>query len=187
MLVVMPVIPSTISRVSALWMPNSVQQDSSPRISVHVPGEIPLGRSVRYAVHTDGAAWSAKAPVSAAPSPALPAARPTATSSATHTETSAAGLACARPRRASIVASAAASSDAEHDGTRAVQYCESVKYAIHAALFALVSVAHDHETPAASPVARSLRICGRNWGMANAAAANGTQSRSFEMVRLACQ
>jgi hypothetical protein len=38
------------------------------------PREFPLGRSARYAVHTDGAAWSAKVPVSAAPRPALPAA-----------------------------------------------------------------------------------------------------------------
>jgi hypothetical protein len=36
-----------------------------------------------------------------------------------------------------------------------------------------VSVAHDHETPAASSVALSLRIWGRNWGIANAAAAIG--------------
>src|SRR5262245_30130406 len=42
-LAVMPVIPSAISRGSALWMPNSVQHESSPRISVQVPGEIPLG------------------------------------------------------------------------------------------------------------------------------------------------
>jgi hypothetical protein len=41
-------------------------------------------------------------------------------------------------------------------------------------LFALVSVAHDQETPFVSFVARSFRICGRNCGIANAAAAKGT-------------
>jgi hypothetical protein len=40
-------------------------------------------------------------------------------------------------------------------------------------LFTLVSVAHDQETPAVSSVARSLRSWGRNWGIANAAAAIG--------------
>jgi hypothetical protein len=37
----------------------------------------------------------------------------------------------------------------------------------------LVSVAHDQETPETSFVLRSLRIWGRNWGIANAAAAIG--------------
>jgi hypothetical protein len=40
-------------------------------------------------------------------------------------------------------------------------------------LLTLVSAAHGHETPAASSVRRSLRIWGRNWGMANAAATIG--------------
>jgi len=37
----------------------------------------------------------------------------------------------------------------------------------------VVSAAHDHETPAASRVARSFSICGRNCGTAKAAAAIG--------------
>jgi hypothetical protein len=40
-------------------------------------------------------------------------------------------------------------------------------------LLTLVSVAHGQETPAGSAVRRSLRIWGRNWGIANAAAAIG--------------
>jgi hypothetical protein len=38
---------------------------------------------------------------------------------------------------------------------------------------ALVSVAHDQETPALSSVALSLRIWGRNWGTAHAVATSG--------------
>jgi hypothetical protein len=41
------------------------------------------------------------------------------------------------------------------------------------ALLTLVSVAHDQETPATSFVLRSLRIWGRNCGIAKAAAAIG--------------
>jgi hypothetical protein len=37
----------------------------------------------------------------------------------------------------------------------------------------LVSVAHGQETPAVSFVLRNLTICGRNCGIANAAAAKG--------------
>jgi hypothetical protein len=40
-------------------------------------------------------------------------------------------------------------------------------------LLTVVRVAQDQETPAVSSVARSLRSWGRNWGMANAAAAIG--------------
>jgi len=40
-------------------------------------------------------------------------------------------------------------------------------------LFTLVRVAHDPETPAVSAVASSFLIWGRNWGIANAAAATG--------------
>jgi hypothetical protein len=44
-------------------------------------------------------------------------------------------------------------------------------------LLTLVSVAHGQETPAVSSLARSLRSWGRNWGIANAAAAIGRASR----------
>jgi hypothetical protein len=37
----MPVKPRTISRGSGLWMPKTVQQESSPRISDQVPHEMP--------------------------------------------------------------------------------------------------------------------------------------------------
>jgi hypothetical protein len=62
---------------------------------------------------------------------------------------------------------------AKEDGTSAVQYPERAKYASQAALLRLVSVAHDQETPAVSSVPLSLRIWGRNCGIANAVAANG--------------
>jgi hypothetical protein len=48
-----------------------------------------------------------------------------------------------------------------------------MKYPNHAALLTLVKVAHAQETPAVSPVRRSLRTWGRYCGMPNAAAANG--------------
>jgi hypothetical protein len=40
----------------------------------------------------------------------------------------------------------------------------------------LVSVAQDQETPAVSPVRRSLRICGRYCGIPKTAAAIGRKS-----------
>jgi len=40
-------------------------------------------------------------------------------------------------------------------------------------LLSAVSAAHDHETPEASRVDLSFSICGRNCGMAKAAAATG--------------
>jgi hypothetical protein len=40
-------------------------------------------------------------------------------------------------------------------------------------LLRLVSAAQAQETPAVSPVRRSLTICGRNWGIANPAATIG--------------
>jgi hypothetical protein len=43
----------------------------------------------------------------------------------------------------------------------------------HAALSTPVRIDHDHETPAVSSVARTLRIWGRNCGIANAVAASG--------------
>jgi hypothetical protein len=53
----------------------------------------------------------------------------------------------------------------------------SVKYVSQAVLFTAVSAAHGHETPASSPVRRSLAIWGRNCGIANAAERNGRASR----------
>jgi DNA-binding Lrp family transcriptional regulator len=46
----------------------------------------------------------------------------------------------------------------------------------------LVSVAHDHETPAVSSVRRNLTICGRNCGIANAAAAIADFERGLAEV-----
>jgi hypothetical protein len=37
----------------------------------------------------------------------------------------------------------------------------------------LVSAAQDQETPVVSPVRRTLRICGRNWGIARMVAMIG--------------
>src|SRR4029453_7329904 len=85
------------------------------------------------------------------------------------------GRALACPRSVSIRASAPARRVAEEEGRSAAQYPESAKWASQAALFPLVSVAHDQETPAVSSVARSLRIWGRNWGIANAPAAVGAE------------
>jgi hypothetical protein len=56
-----------------------------------------------------------------------PAAAKAAASSAAHEPIRTAGRALAWPRRASIVASAPASSVAEEDGTSAAQYAESAK------------------------------------------------------------
>ena len=46
-LAVMPVTPSAIRRGSVRCRPKAVQHESSPRISSHVPREMPVGRSVR--------------------------------------------------------------------------------------------------------------------------------------------
>jgi hypothetical protein len=62
-----------------------------------------------------------KAAVSSVPRPVRPATAKAAASTATQAPTSAAGRALACPRRASIVASAPASSVAEQAGTSAVQ------------------------------------------------------------------
>lgn len=42
-LAVTPVKPSVTRRGSALWTPKIVQQDSSPRMSIQVPRETPVG------------------------------------------------------------------------------------------------------------------------------------------------
>ncbi len=71
--------------------------------------------------------WRMKAAVSSVPRPVRPATVDPATRSATQALISTAGRAFACPRRASMVASAAASSDAEEAGTSAAQYPESAK------------------------------------------------------------
>jgi hypothetical protein len=45
-----------------------------------------------------------------------------------------------------------------------------------------VRAAHDQETPAVSAVSRSLTICGRNCGIANAVAAIGAYSRTSAVI-----
>jgi len=42
-LAVTPVKPRVIRRGSDLWTPKIVQQDSSPRMSIQVPRETPVG------------------------------------------------------------------------------------------------------------------------------------------------
>src|SRR5215472_8111276 len=113
------------------------------------------------------------AAVRSVPRPVRPATAYPVTSVAAHVpiRMDCSGLACRR--RVSITASVPASSVADDDGMSAVQYRARAKYAIQAALLRPVSAAHDQETPAASWVARSLRIWGRNCGTANAAAAIG--------------
>jgi hypothetical protein len=107
------------------------------------------------------------------PKPSRPRIRYAVTSIAAHAAIRTDGQSLACPRMLSSRASVPASTVAEEDGTSAVQSCSKAKYAIHAALFRLARVAQDHEIPAVSRVARSLRSWGRNSGMAKAAAAIG--------------
>ena len=65
--------------------------------------------------------------MSSVPRPVRPATVNATARSAAQAPINTAGSAVARPRRASMVASAPASSVAEEDGTSAVQYAESVK------------------------------------------------------------
>src|ERR1700748_2624747 len=46
-LTIIPLVPRVISRGSAVCRPNVSQQVSSPRMSSHVPEEMPVGRGVR--------------------------------------------------------------------------------------------------------------------------------------------
>jgi len=71
-LTIIPLAPRVISRGSAVCRPKIIQQVSSPRMSSHVPEEMPVGRTVRYAVQTEGVTWSRNAAVSSAPRPARP-------------------------------------------------------------------------------------------------------------------
>jgi hypothetical protein len=142
-------------------------------MSSHVARETPVGLAVRYAVQMDGATWTANAAVSSVPSPARPKSAPAAAISAAHPVITQAERASASPRRLSMSASRPASSVAAIAGTSALQYLASAKYAIQAALLRLVSRAHAQERPAASSVARSLTICGRNCGIARVVAAMG--------------
>ena len=63
-------------------------------------------------------------------------------------------------------------------GTSAVQKPDSAKYASQAALFTLVSAAHDHDTPAVVPARRALNSCGRNCGTARNAATSGSDANT---------
>jgi hypothetical protein len=46
-LTIIPLVPRVISRGSAACRPKIIQQESSPRMSSHVPEEMPVGRVVR--------------------------------------------------------------------------------------------------------------------------------------------
>jgi hypothetical protein len=83
------------------------------------------------------------------------------TRSADQAPTADAARRLAAPRLASVTATPPASSVAAEDGSVAGQYADRTKYPSQPALLTEVSVAHAHETPAVSPVARSRRICGR--------------------------
>ena len=83
-LAIIPLAPRVTSRGSAACRPKIIQQVSSPRMSSHVPEEMPVGRAVRYAVQTEGVTWSRNAAVSSAPRPARPAAAPAAASVIAH-------------------------------------------------------------------------------------------------------
>lgn len=52
-------------------------------MSSQVPAEIPVGRAVRYAIHSDGATCTTNAAVSSVPRPARPATPQAAASAAT--------------------------------------------------------------------------------------------------------
>ncbi|HEX6522182.1 MAG TPA: hypothetical protein VF070_19580 [Streptosporangiaceae bacterium] len=66
-------------------------------------------------------------------------------------------------------------------GTSAVQNPDSAKYPAQAALLTLVSAAHDHDTPAVSPVRRKRASWGRNCGTARTAATSGSK---LKMARI---
>src|SRR6266581_4495697 len=103
-LAIIPLAPRVISRGSAACRPKIIQQVSSPRMSSHVPEEMPVGRAVRYAVQTEGVTWSRNAAAIRA-----------------------AGRGPGRRRRRSMTASVPARSVAEHEGMSAVQYRDMVK------------------------------------------------------------
>ena len=92
-------------------------------MGVQVPAEIPVGRAVRYAVHSDGVTCTANAAVSSVPRPARPVTAHTTASPAAQ----AAGRGLALPRSASMIVSVPASSVTEHDGMSAAQYRDSAK------------------------------------------------------------
>src|SRR6476469_8624668 len=147
-------------------------------MSSHVPAAMPVVRSARYAVQTEGVTCSRKAAVRAVPRLARPD-RPAAVSSAAHASVSAAGRrGNPVPLRASITASAPASTVAEMAGASAVQKPDSAKYPAQAALLMLVSAAHDQDTPAVSPVRRRRASWGRNCGTARTAAIRGSELKT---------
>jgi DNA-binding Lrp family transcriptional regulator len=121
-LAVTPVAPSTISRGSASWMPNTPQQSSSPKTSSQVPWDTPDVSRDRYTVHTDGVTWSRKATAKAEPSPVRPNAAAAVISTTAHTDASTTGrFGTPPPRRASSTASSPDKAVAETAGTIAVQ------------------------------------------------------------------
>jgi hypothetical protein len=123
-----PVAPSTISRGSASWMPNTPQQSSSPKMSSQVPRDTPVVSRDRYTVHTDGVTCSANATARAEPSPARPDTAAAVTSTIAHAETSTRGrFGRPPPRRASTTARYPDSKVAEKAGTSAVQKPDSAK------------------------------------------------------------
>jgi hypothetical protein len=95
------------------------------------------------------------------------------TSSALHAVVSISGRDPARTRPVSMIASSPARMATDTEGTSAVQYRASAKYAVQAALLTQVSAAHDQETPTVSAVDQRRRIWGTNCGTAKAAAATG--------------
>jgi hypothetical protein len=185
-LAVTPVQPRTIRRGSDSQMPNIPQQSSSPRISSHVPREMPVTASDRYAFHTDGVVWMMNDTVSAVPRPARPESTPTAVSRAAHPAGPAAARAGNPSRRASSTARVPARSVADTDGTRAVHRWDSAKYPVQAPLLTLVSAAHVHDTPAVSPVRRSRASCGRNCGTAKIAASSGSKAMTLRTESPPC-
>ena len=96
-------------------------------MSVQVPAEMPLGRAVRYAVHSDGATCTTNAAARSVPRPVRPAAPQTVASAAAHAPIAARERGCASPRAVSMIVSAPASSVTEQAGISAVQYWNSAK------------------------------------------------------------
>ena len=144
-------------------------------MSSHVPVAMPVVLSARYAVQIEGVTCSRNAAVSTEPRPARPNRLAAVMSSAVHASASAVGRrGIPAPRRASITASAPASTVAETAGTSAVQNPDSAKYPAQAALLTLVSAAHDQDTPAVSPVRARRASWGRNCGTARIAATRGS-------------
>ncbi len=96
-------------------------------MSAHVPAEAPLGRAVRYAVHSDGATCTTNAAVSSVPRPARPATPPATASAAAHAPSKATERARTRLPPVSMAVSTPASRVTEQEGTRALQSRDRAK------------------------------------------------------------